>query len=402
MIGSILNRVKLFGIVSESLKILTKYYLKLSPEGKKQHLKDREGLPDFDPGPDCAIRKSVEWICLAQDNSVSHDRGVAYRYSLIDGWGSSYPETTGYIVPTIIEYSSNTRDQELLKRAQLMLDWLVSIQLEDGGFKGGQIDAEQNVPVAFNTGQILLGLAAGVRQFGEKYVVPMRRAADWLIRIQDSDGCWRAFPSPYAVKGDKTYDTHIAWSLFEAGQIESSKKYVEAGLSNVRWAIGLQRDNGWFENCCVIDPARPLTHTLGYVFRGILEAYQFAKDSDMLVACKKIADGLLSAIEDNGYIPGRLYPDWKAAVSWACLTGSVQIAICWFKMYQITGKTTYRDAACAANKYVRRTLSVNAAAELKGAVGGSFPIYGGYCPYAYPNWACKFFIDSNLLERQLK
>jgi uncharacterized protein YyaL (SSP411 family) len=137
------------------------------------------------------------------------------------------------------------------------------------------------------------------------------------------------------------------------------------------------------------------------VFRGILEAYQFTKDYKLLVACQKIADGLLSAIQDNGYISGRLFSNWKAAVSWACLTGSVQIAICWFKMYQITGKTAYRDAACAANTYVRRTMRINGAPEFKGAIGGSFPIYGGYCQYAYPNWACKFFIDSNILERKL-
>lgn len=396
-----LNRRKLLRYFPESLETYFKFHLKLSPEGKEQHLKDREGLPDFDPGPDSAIKESIEWICLAQDNSVSQDGGVAYRYSLLDDWGASYPETTGYIVPTIIEYAYHTKDEQLLKRAELMLDWLVSIQLKEGGFRGGQVGTKQKLPVAFNTGQILLGFVAGVHQFGEKYIEPMRRAADWLVRTQDSDGCWRTFPSPYAVKGDKTYDTHIAWSLFEAGEVESCKKYREAGFANVMWALRFQRDNGWFANCCVIDPSQPLTHTLGYVFRGILEAYLFSKDSNLLVACQNIADGLLSVIQDNGHIPGRLFSNWKAAVSWACLTGSVQIAICWFKMYQITGKTAYREAACAANKYVRRTMRIKDPPELKGAIGGSFPIYGGYCQYAYPNWACKFSIDSNLLEKQI-
>jgi hypothetical protein len=396
-----LNRFKLFRFIPESLETFIKFYLKLSPEGKKQHIKDRAGLSDFDPGPDRAIKESIEWICLAQDNSNSQDGGVAHRFSLLDEWGASYPETTGYIVPTIIEYAEEKKDEQLLKRAELMLDWLASIQLKEGGFSGGQVGANQKVPVAFNTGQILLGFVAGARRFGEKYIEPMRRAADWLIKTQDSDGCWRAFPSPYAVKGDKTYDTHIAWSLLEAAKLEPKKKYLEAGLSNVRWALKSQRDNGWFENCCVIDPLRPLTHTLGYVFRGILEAYRFTQDSNLLVACQKTADGLLSATQNNGYIPGRLFSDWKAAVSWACLTGSVQIAICWFNMYQITGKVVYRDAAYAANIYVRRTMRIEGPPEIKGAIGGSFPIYGGYCQYSYPNWACKFFIDSNLLEKKI-
>jgi uncharacterized protein YyaL (SSP411 family) len=229
----------------------------------------------------------------------------------------------------------------------------------------------------------------------------MRRAADWLVRTQDPDGCWRHFPSPYTVKGDKSYDTHVAWSLLEAAKVEPQNNYAEAALSNVRWAIKSQRDNGWFENCCVSDPARPLTHTIGYVFRGMVEAYQFTEDSDLFEACQKTADGLLSAIQNDGFLPGRLFSNWKAAVSWACLTGSAQIAICWFKMFQITGKNAYRDAACAANQYVRRTLRLNGPLETKGAIAGSFPIFGGYCQYSYPNWACKFFIDSNLLEKQI-
>jgi len=154
-------------------------------------------------------------------------------------------------------------------------------------------------------------------------------------------------------------------------------------------------------NCCVFDFSRPLTHTLGYVLRGIIEAYQFTEDSNFLKACQRIGDGLLSKITDDGYLPGRLDSNWNAAANWACLTGSVQIAICWFKMYQITGNTAYRDAACAANRYVRRSMRTQGSPETRGAIGGSFPIYGGYCQYAYPNWACKFFIDSNLIEKQM-
>jgi len=395
------NRIPFSKIIHAPLKTFIKFHLKLSRDGKNQHIKDRSGLPEFDPGPDTALAESIAWIALAQDRSISQDGGVAFRYSLLNGWGASYPETTGYIVPTIIEYAKINEDKQLLKRAELMLDWLVSIQLKNGGFCGGQVSSKQKTPVSFNSGQILLGFVAGARHFGEKYIEPMRRTADWLVRTQDPDGCWRAFPSPYAVEGDKTYDTHIAWPLLEASQILPKRKYEQTGLSNVRWALESQRENGWFANCCISDFSRPLTHTLGYVFRGILEAYIFTGDSNLLKACQRIADGLLSTIRNDGYIPGRLFSNWKAAVSWTCLTGSVQIAICWFKMYQITGKIAYLDAACAANQYVRRTMLIKGPAETKGAIGGSFPIYGGYSQYAYPNWACKFFIDSNILEMQI-
>jgi len=101
------------------------------------------------------------------------------------------------------------------------------------------------VPVHFNTGQIVLGLAAGERTFGS-YRTPLRRAADWLVETQDGDGCWRRYQSPFADAGDKTYDTHIAWALLEAAKIEPNRGYAEAALANVHWALTHQRANGWF------------------------------------------------------------------------------------------------------------------------------------------------------------
>jgi hypothetical protein len=32
-------------------------------------------------------------------------------------------------------------------------------------------------------------------------------------------------------------------------------------------------------------------------------------------------------------------------------------------------------------------------------VKGSFPVSGGYAPFQYPNWACKFLIDAIRLEK---
>ncbi|HET9789052.1 MAG TPA: hypothetical protein VFP47_18085, partial [Pyrinomonadaceae bacterium] len=38
----------------------------------------------------------------------------------------------------------------------------------------------------------------------------------------------------------------------------------------------------------------------------------------------------------------------------------------------------------------------------RGAIKGSFPVSGQYGQYQYPNWACKFFIDSHLLESKIR
>jgi hypothetical protein len=98
------------------------------------------------------------------------------------------------------------------------------------------------------------------------------------------------------------------------------------------------------------------------------------------------------------YLPGRLGPDWRGTVRWSCLTGTAQVACCWFLLAQQTSHSDYRDAACAANRYVRRTIKLGGPPETRAAGKGSFPEHGGYCKYRCPNWARKFVIDGNFLE----
>ena len=372
------------------------------PKSVKLEIKsDHLGLPDIDPGIDQVIDQGIAWLGRAQDNSATADGGVARDFNLVSGWATSYPETTGYIVPTMIEYGKQHNNDDAIERARRMLDWLVAIQLQDGGFQGGRIDATPVVSVTFNTGQILLGLASGVAAFGETYIESMRAAADFLVNTQDSDGCWRSHPTPFAEPGEKVYETHVSWGLFEAERVDPNRGYGECGLKNARWAMSWQRENGWFEKCCLDDPDAPLTHTIGYNLRGLVEAYRLSKDVSILDACVRNAQGILSAIQDNGYLPGRLDANWKAAANWVCLTGSAQIAHSMLFLYKITGEEKYKNAGFALNKYVRCSVSIDGPEEIRGGVKGSFPVDGDYGRLQYLNWAPKFLIDSLMLEKEI-
>ncbi len=359
-------------------------------------------MPERDPGIGRSIDEAIAWLKRAQIKSTTGDGGVARHYSLVDGWGASYPETTGYIVPTLLAYADWKDDEDARRSAQRMLDWLVDIQFPDGGFQGGRIDSVPVVPVTFNTGQILLGLASGVRAFGDAYLKPMHRAAGWLVDTQDKDGCWRSHPTPFAAAGEKAYETHVAWGLFEAERVDPTRGYGAAGIRNVKWALQWQRENGWIDNCCLTDPTRPLTHTIGYALRGIIEGYRVSGDDSLLSAAQRTADGLLGILSEDGFLPGRLASDWSSAASWACLTGSVQIAYCWLFLGELTGDSAYRDAGFAANKFVRRTINVDGSEDIRGGIKGSFPISGEYGYLQYLNWAPKFFIDSNMLECKIR
>jgi hypothetical protein len=173
-------------------------------------------------------------------------------------------------------------------------------------------------------------------------------------------------------------------------------------VRNIHWALSHQRPNGWFGNCCLTDPNQPLTHTLGYTLRGIVEGYQVTRSADLLAAARLTANSLTRAIAPDGFLAGRLRSDWTPAVKWSCLTGSVQIAHSLLILHQHTGDGSYLAAARAANGYVRRTMRFDRARDTFGGIKGSFPVNGGYGTFEFLNWGAKFMIDANRAELAVK
>lgn len=235
----------------------------------------------------------------------------------------------------------------------------------------------------------MLGLAAGQRECGT-FREPLRRAADWLVTTQDLDKCWRRHASPFTAPGDKVYDTHIAWGLLEAGAVERGRSYAAVAMANIGWALTHQHQDGFFKKCCLNNTTRPLTHTLGYALRGIIEAYRASHNAELLAASRLTADGLIKCLGEDGFLPGRIAPGWRPAVDWVCLTGTAQIAYCWLTLYTFTGEGHYLDAGRCANAFVRRTVRVTGPPECQGGVKSSFPLDGDYQRSRYPNWAAKF------------
>src|SRR6185369_11307693 len=113
---------------------------RLPDEARQARREDALGLPAHDPGITRAVDEALDWLGRAQDHSATHDGGVARHYSLVSGWGPSYPETTGYIIPTMLACGEALGRPDLTDRARRMLDWLVAIQLPGGGFQGGTVD----------------------------------------------------------------------------------------------------------------------------------------------------------------------------------------------------------------------------------------------------------------------
>jgi rhamnogalacturonyl hydrolase YesR len=340
---------------------------------------------------------AIAWLQRAQD--ATPDAGVAQTYLVRSRhWANSYPETTGYIIPTFYRYARLTGDADARDRARRMADWECDIQHPGGGVLAGALGDSPH-PTVFNTGQVLFGWVRAYEEEGdERYREAAVRAATWLCDAQDPDGCWRRFGSPMTSRPVNLYNTRSAWGLCRVHQITGEQRFLDCALRNLEWALARQHPNGWLPHNCLQDDSQPYVHTIAYAMRGFLEVGAYVGRDDLLQAAVRVGDALLSALPPDGFLPGRFDAQWRPTVRWSCLTGDAQIAINWGRLYQLTGGEAYRRASRRAVEFLKTTQALQGDPNERGGIKGSHPIDGGYHPWQYPNWAAKFFADALMMD----
>ncbi len=341
------------------------------------------------------------WLCAAQD--ATPDDGISAFYDVRAGnWGPSYPETTGYIIPTFFDYASYHKDTSFRDRAIRMADWLLTLQLENGAFPIGPLWPDwERKPIIFDTGQIIFGL---VRAFQEteqsKYLDSARRAGDWLAAVQEDDGSWRRHTSQECVHA---YNVRVAWALLQIFDASQDEKYRSTAIQNISWTLSQQMQDGWFHHMNFRPDEDPLTHTIAYTIRGILESGIMLSDQKMINAARLSADALRKRQQQDGFLRSRYRSGWETQLKISCPTGTAQIAIIWLRLYKISGEAVYRQAAEFAINHLKQLHPrASKVSGVAGGVAGSYPIYGDYEPYRNLNWATKFFADSLMLINQLR
>src|SRR5205807_6257320 len=124
----------------------------------------------------------------------SRDGGIPAYFDLLRGrWRSSYPETTGYTIPTLLACAERCTRPDLRGEAIGLADYLLEERTREGGVGHWDRRSDQPVtPIVFDTGQVIFGWLAAWRTAGtRRHLDAAVAAADWLVRIQDVDGAWR-------------------------------------------------------------------------------------------------------------------------------------------------------------------------------------------------------------------
>lgn len=375
--------VKSFGIHVEQIKTATAYIFGglFKEHSHQAHL-------------DAAI----EWLCYAHE--VCNMQGVAAEYSLKNGWGVAYPETSGYIIGTFLEYAKHLNDPSYIDRSRRLGDWEIAIQAPTGGVYSSELAKQTRI---FNTGQVILGWCVLYEQTCiQRYLDAAIRAGDYLVERQETDGSW--IQDTYC--GARTYHGRVSWSLIRLFKITGDRKYLQTARNNLAWVAAQQTSNGWFANCGFIDDD-PITHVISYTLCGLLnsalEEVDEIRSLDLFPKVVKAADALADAIRRDpirgipGMVPSAFDAQWRASRSDSCLTGNAQLATFYYLLARRTGDKRYESMADMILSATKQTQIINGMLkEIRGALPGTFPMIDGYQANSYPNWATKFLADALL------
>ncbi len=345
---------------------------------------------------------AAKWLIRAQD--ATGDDGVSYGYFPVAeerGWQASYPETTGYIMTSLLAYARRSAQPALVERVARMARWEAAVQMPSGAVQGGKLTtAGRQQPATFNTGMVLDGFVALLEQRPDPEIAEAAaRAAAFLIDDLNEEGYFATNGTFVAPGSIKLYNVLCAWALFRYGRLSGEPAPRAAALRAAEGALRLQADNGWFAENCLTIPSKPLTHTIGYTLQGLLEVAVLADREDLLAAVERGFTPLLSAIEPNGYLAGRFAADWRPAASWSCLTGSAQLAIIGYRLEALGRGERYGAAADRLVDLLKALQCRDTGnPDIDGALAGSYPIFGGYMTGGYPNWATKYLLDALILQ----
>ncbi|MBS2534816.1 squalene--hopene cyclase [Catenulispora sp. NF23] len=233
---------------------------------------DNDGYPDTDdtaevllalnrvahPGAAAAIRRGADWLegMASKDGGygafdADNTRTLALKLPFCDFGAVIDPPTADVTAHTLEAYAALGRGQSPASRRAL--EWLVKAQESDGSWFG-----RWGANYVYGTGAAVPALiAAGVDPEDEM----IRRAVRWLEEHQNDDGGWgedmRSYKDRRWIGRGESTASQTAWALLAllaAGEIERGRGRANTGRSaavehGVRFLVRTQRSDGtWDED----------------------------------------------------------------------------------------------------------------------------------------------------------
>lgn len=284
------------------------------------------------------IKKSVNWL--------KNNRVKAKGMSISNKKQVSYPEVTGYIIPTLYQWG----EKEL---ARNLTTWLITEQNKDGSFS-----APDGTPYTFDAGQVVRGFVSVLDDMPE-VEKPLRNACNWILTQIRPDGRLST-PSTkmWGKIADDRIHLYVLPPLIDAGKRLNEQKYIEAANKILKY-YKLRKDLVEF-------------NTLSHFYAYIIEALCDLGETDL---AKKGMKQVQELQHKNGSIPA--YKN----VSWVCSTGVAQLALIWYKLGM-------NEPADKAMQYLEKIQNKT------GGFNGSYGRKKNYFAKEEISWAVKFYLDA--------
>jgi hypothetical protein len=216
--------------------------------------------------------------------------------------------------------------------------------------------------------------------------------------VQREDGSWSG-PGAYQ-EASHTYYSMVAWALAELSERVGDPRSATAAEKNLNWVLSHFRPSGWVDGINLKGHPNYL-HFIAYILQGVLESAILLRRRDAIELVAKSAWVLLRKFETNKFLAGAYHTDFTAGHRLTCVTGNAQMSCVWLRLFDMTGDLRYLNAALKMNEMLKQFVPMRGSRGIAGGVSGSYPIWGGYQPFRYISWGCKFFADALLLERCL-
>jgi SAM-dependent methyltransferase len=332
------------------------------------------------------IEAGIKWLMRAQAKGSG---GFARRYCIYDGWDKPYIETTGYIIPTLINAARYLNNNGIRERAKTAAEWLLSVQRESGAF----CDIDAGLEQAFDTGQVLTGLIEAYREWGDaRFLDGAVRAGTWLAKVQEDDGSWEKYSYNHV---KHAYYVKVSAALLQLAQVTGKSGFHDAALKNIEWTLSCRTTGNYFKHMEFRTGEYPFLHTIAYVIEGLLDAYDIEKDARVLDAVMGTVTALKELNRNRDLLLCSQYDEnWTPINRERCITGLAQWAGIAMRTYDLTGDVVLLEEAIKNIYYLKSKQFLKPDAELYGGLPGSVPFWGKYLGFCFPNWGVKFFMDA--------
>ncbi len=323
----------------------------------------------------------LNWI--EKSFKINNNQGSSAYRSIFSNWAPAYPETTGYLIPSLINASEILQEDKWFALAKKQIQYFKSIQLSNGAFP---VNKNQPTPLAFDTSQILLGLLLYYKKTGDSDCIAMIQSCySWIISTISDKGIIERYNLHN--KFNPSYYTRIAWSILFYEK-EFGLDHTNKSLNFYNHLKSFFNEGDFISSAGFYPDQSAYSHTVSYALRGLFESANILEDDSSFQIIKEELLKLKNQIEERQGFPGKFDKTRTGDFSFICSTGHLQLATLYLLIARLQSSQDYNSVieillGSILNK--QRKYLFN-----KGAIPSSIPIYGEYQRLKYTNWTQNF------------